>query len=123
LITDRLGKRRAILLGTAVNCVAVALLPFVGGSLILALAALFLFYISFEFTIVSAIPLMTEVMPQARATMMAAFFTSASFGRALASGLTSWLYGIGFGASVLAVLAANLLAIAVLRRMRLGKDE
>jgi predicted MFS family arabinose efflux permease len=122
LVTDRLGKRRSILLGTAVNCVAVALLPFVGGSLVLALAALFLFYISFEFTIVSAIPLMTEVMPQARATMMAAFFTSASFGRALASGLTSWLYGIGFGASVLAVLVANLLAIIVLRRLHLGQD-
>lgn len=122
LITDRLGKRRSILLGTLVNCVAVAALPFVGGSLPLALTALFLFYISFEFTIVSTIPLMTEVMPQARATMMAGFFTFASFGRALASGLSTWLYEIGFGASVSAVLAANLLAILVLRNLRLEHD-
>lgn len=123
LVTDRLGKRRSILLGTVVNCVAVAALPFVGGSLFLALSALFLFYISFEFTIVSSIPLMTEVMPAARATMMAGFFTSASFGRALASGITSWLYGIGFGATVLAVLAANLAAIFTLRRLRLDGED
>src|SRR5690606_41636126 len=46
-----------------------------------ALLALILFYISFEFTIVSSIPLMTEVLPHARATVMASFFILASIGR------------------------------------------
>lgn len=122
-ITDRMGKRRAILLGLSVNSLAVAALPLAGGSLFLALAGLFLFYISFEFTIVSSIPLMTEVMPAARATMMAGFFTFASFGRALASWITPALYARGFGVSILAVVLANLLAILILGRLRLRVEE
>jgi predicted MFS family arabinose efflux permease len=118
LITDRLGKRRAIFIGVIVNCLAVALLPLTVGSLALALAVLFLFYISFEFTIVSSIPLMTEVMPAARATMMAGFFTSASFGRAAASWITPGLYAISFGVSLLGVVAANLVSLAFLVRLR-----
>lgn len=121
--TDRLGKRRALFIGLSVNTLAVIALPLAGGSLFLALATLFLFYISFEFTIVSSIPLMTEVMPSARATMMVGFFTSASVGRALASWVTPALYARSFGASLLAVIAANLVALLLLGRLRLRAEE
>lgn len=122
LVTDRLGKRRAIFLGLAVNCLAVVLLPFMEGSLLGAVFSLFLFYISFEFYIVSSIPLITEVLPQARTTMMAGFFTSASIGRALASAISPTLYTLGFGFTVAATVLLNLIAIAYIRGMRLEAE-
>ena len=122
-LTDRMGKRRAILVGLIVNSLAVAALPLAGGSLVLALAGLFLFYISFEFVIVSSIPLMTEVMPSARATMMAGFFTFASLGRATGSWIAPGLYARSFGASILAVILANLVAMLILSRLRLRAEE
>lgn len=123
LVTDRLGKRRAIFIGLLVNCLAVIALPLAAGTLTGALVTLFIFYISFEFFIVSSIPLLTEVMPNARATMMAGFFTSASIGRALASVFSVPLYAFGFWAVVLATVAFNLLAIISIRGLRVAEGE
>jgi predicted MFS family arabinose efflux permease len=122
VITDRLGKRRAIALGALVNCSACLALPFMGNSYAGALIALFLFYISFEFTIVSSIPLMTEVMPAARATMMSGFFTFASIGRALASWVTPMLFSLGFGFNAGAAILFNLAALLCLRNLHLETE-
>lgn len=122
-ITDRLGKRRAIIGGLLVNCLATLLLPFTDGSLAGALAALFLFYISFEFTIVSSIPLMTEVIPRARATMMSGFFSFASIGRAVASWITPWLYASGFALNAAVAIGLNLVAIFVLGSLHIEAEE
>jgi predicted MFS family arabinose efflux permease len=122
LITDRLGKRRSIVIGTLVNCAACLALPFMSGSYAGALLALFVFYISFEFTIVSSIPLMTEVMPVARATMMSGFFTFASIGRALASWLTPALFALGFGFNAAAAILFNLAALLCLRSLHLEAE-
>lgn len=121
--TDRIGKRRAISAGVAVNSIAAILLPIVGTTVLGAQAGLFLFYISFEFMIVSSIPLMTEVMPRARATMMAGFFTSASIGRAFATVIGPGLYAVGFGASVLAAVLFNLAAFFMLSRLQLAEES
>lgn len=123
IITDRLGKRRAIFIGLAINSLAVIALPFTAGSLVAALVCLFFFYISFEFFIVSAIPLMTEVLPNARATMMAGFFTSASIGRAVAAVFASNLYLWGFWMVVAATVLLNLAAIASLRGLHLEAEQ
>lgn len=117
LLTDRLGKRRAIVLGVLVNCLASLALPFMGQSYMGALVGLFFFYVSFEFIIVSSIPLMTEVLPAARATMMSGFFTFASLGRAFASWLTPLLFVRGFGFNTAAAITINLLALLFLRRL------
>jgi MFS transporter, DHA1 family, inner membrane transport protein len=123
LITDRLGKKRSIFIGLVVNSAAVLMLPFMQANLTGALVALFLFYISFEFLIVSSIPLMTEVMPKARATMMSGFFTTASIGRAAASVVVSPLYRFGFLAVVFVAIAFNLLAIWAIRDIELPAEK
>jgi predicted MFS family arabinose efflux permease len=69
-IIDRLGKRRSIIYGL-VGSLAVSLaLPYMGGSRALAVAGLFLFFITFEFTIVSSTIFMSEVEPESRVTLM-----------------------------------------------------
>jgi predicted MFS family arabinose efflux permease len=81
LFADRLGMKRAIILGPLMAIVSYLLLPFIGQSLGLAMVGLFLVFLSFEFTIVTSFPLCTEVIPQARATMMAGYYATAGVGR------------------------------------------
>jgi predicted MFS family arabinose efflux permease len=112
LLADRIGKARATGLGIAVNCMAAFTLPIVGRTEVGALIGLFFFYISFEFTIVSQIPLMSEVMPKARATTLSFNAAAHSLGRALGALSAPYLYALGFGAVTGAAVAVNLLALA-----------
>jgi len=91
-LTDRLGKRLAVGAGLLLNCLAALALPVLGGRFSGALVGLFFFYLAFEFTIVSSLPLMTEVMPALRATVMAVWIASLSLGRALGDLLAPPLY-------------------------------
>jgi len=115
---DRLGKPRAIGLGLAANCLAALSMPLLGRTQAGSLVALFIFYLSFEFTLVSIIPLMTELMPSARATMLAVNVAALSLGRALGDLLAPRLYGLGIWSVVLGAVGFNLLALLVLRKVK-----
>ena len=91
-LTDRLGKPHSVAIGLILNCTSALLLFLLGQNLYGALAGLFLFYITFEFALVSSIPLMTEVSPTSRATMMALFASSHALGRALGDILSPHVY-------------------------------
>jgi predicted MFS family arabinose efflux permease len=82
-ITDRLGKVRSLYLGLGSVILACLVLPLLGRSLFSALIGLFIFYLSFEFSFVTLISLLTELAPSARATLMAANLAAAASGRAL----------------------------------------
>ncbi len=92
LTTDRLGKPRALVLGLTGNIIAALLLPVVGRTEIGALVGLFLFYITFEYVLVSHIPLMTEVMPGARATLLSFNVMGHSIGRTIGALLATFIY-------------------------------
>jgi predicted MFS family arabinose efflux permease len=113
IFTDRWGKRRSVALGLILNGVAALALTRAGGSLNLALGGLFFFYITFEFTMVSSLPLMTEVLPGARSTFMAAFIASTAIGRALGSLAATRLYLWGGQMGVSPVLLPVLAAVAL----------
>ncbi|HLO15901.1 MAG TPA: MFS transporter [Anaerolineales bacterium] len=111
LFVDRVGKIRAAGIGLLANCVAAILLPLIGRTELGALVGLFLFYITFEFTIVSIIPLMTEVMPAARATTLSFTGAANSLGRAIGALLAPTLYTFGFLIVTGAAVAFNLLGL------------
>jgi predicted MFS family arabinose efflux permease len=117
--TDRLGKPRALAIGLITNSFAAVLLPFIGRTQIGALIGLFLFYITFEYIMVSHIPMVTELVPSARATMLSLNVTGHALGRALGAFLAAFIYqqfGFIFVAST-AVLF-NVAGILALRRMQ-----
>ena len=111
LLADRIGKARSAGLGIAANCLAALLLPSIGRTEFGALAGLFLFYISFEFTIVSQIPLMTEVMPSARATTLSFNLAAHSLGRMGGALLAPALYALGFSYVTVASIIFNMLGL------------
>ena len=111
LFVDRVGKVRAAGIGILANCIAAVLLPLIGRVEWGALAGLFFFYITFEFTIVSTIPLMTEVMPSARATTLAFSGAAHSIGRAIGALIAPSLYVLGFSFITGAAVVFNLLGL------------
>jgi predicted MFS family arabinose efflux permease len=123
---DRMGKRRAVSIGLISNGLAALALLWLGRSLTGAMIGLFLFYITFEFTIVSAMPLMTEVFPAARATFMAMFIASTALGRSIGSLAAPRLYHLGRSAEelpplliiVLGTIILDLGALLALRAIR-----
>jgi predicted MFS family arabinose efflux permease len=83
ILTDRLGKNRSIRIGILLSGITCLTLPLLGTSLVGALLGLFLLYICFEFTFVSMISMMSEVLPNTRGTFLAANLAASAGGRAI----------------------------------------
>ena len=112
LLADRIGLARAAVGGVAVTVAAYLLLPAAAQSLPLALCALFGVFLAFEFTVVTAVGLITEVLPDARGTMMGMLGATSGTGRMLGAlmGGYVWLWG---GLAATSAVAAALAALAL----------
>lgn len=122
-LADHLGKEKTIFMGLAASSLFVLTLPWLGKSVVGVMIWLFLFYFTFEVIIISALPMMSEVMPQARATMMALFIAALSLGRALGDVLGPFLYQGGFWINAIACIVLNVLAGLILTRIKLPQPS
>jgi len=82
---DRLGKRRAVLIGLVISALTYGALPMLGQRLEWATGGLALLFVAFEFTIVSLLPLISELAPSARATTMSANIAAMTLARMIGS--------------------------------------
>jgi predicted MFS family arabinose efflux permease len=114
LYVDRLGKRRAVAIGIGTNALACLLLPVLSFGVEGALLGLFLFFLTFEFGVVSLVPLMTELAPGARATLMAGNVAAFSGGRMLGALIGPALFDVGLLANSTTAAAFNGIALVVL---------
>lgn len=121
LLADRVGKERLMAISFMLNGLWVISLPRLGQSQAGAFVWLFVFYLTFEIGIVIALPVMTEVVPQARATMMALFIAALSIGRALGDVVAPILYIHGFIVNAIACLVLDLIAVFLLSRIHVRK--
>ena len=113
--TDRIGKRRAVIVGLTVSAIAFALLIPVRNEMALGLAMLGIALFGFEFTIVSSIPLASELVPQARAKYLAWMVVAMSLARGIGAAVGPILFrSFGLTGPALAAVAADILAMALL---------
>jgi DHA1 family inner membrane transport protein len=112
VLNDWLGKHRSVSIGLILNILAVLGLPVLGSSLNGALLGLFFLYLTFEFTLVSSLPLMTEVLPSVRATFMSTYIAGMAIGRGLGSLLSLPLYRLSGTSLALPPILANVLVAA-----------
>jgi predicted MFS family arabinose efflux permease len=124
LLTDRLGKGRAVAVGLTLEAAGFIVVALLGGTLAVAVVGLVLGICGFEFGFVSSIPLGTELQPAARIQFLSRFVVAQAFGRAVAA-----LVGIGVfalagitGVGVLAAVAA-LAAAAIMQIAAAGHDH
>ncbi len=123
-LADHLGKKKSIILGLVLNSAWVAALPLASRSVTGAMVWLFIFFLTFEIALVSAIPLISEIIPNARATMLSLFFACASLGWALGAFLAPRLYSLsGFMTVAVAAGGFNILALVLMQGIRLKHLE
>jgi predicted MFS family arabinose efflux permease len=106
------------MIGLAGNAAMALLLPLAGGSVATALIGLALFYLTFEYTVVSMLPVMSEILPRSRATLLAFYAASFSLGRAAGSLVSPRLYELGFAPVTLTAAGLNAVAFLFLIRLR-----
>jgi predicted MFS family arabinose efflux permease len=112
LASDRLGLKRAVVVGTILLVLSYCLLPWSEQSLTLTLVCLFIVFLSFEFVVVTFLSLATEILPKARATMISALLVAGSLGRAIgaSAGATVWQQG---GLTATSTVSAVVTAVAL----------
>jgi DHA1 family inner membrane transport protein len=114
--SDKFGKRRLVTWGIAANILACLILPFTAINLTLVLAGLFLFFITFETSLVATIPLATELSPNSRAMYMTVVATAFTLGKAVMTPIAPYLFELGIFANCIAAAGLNLIAIFVVWR-------
>ena len=113
--TDRLGKRRAVLIGLSVSAIAFTVLAFVEAGVITGVVAIAIALVGFEFTIVSAIPLASEMAPHGRARYLSLTIVAMSVGRAVGAFVGPRLFdATGLPGPALGAAAANACALLLL---------
>jgi MFS transporter, DHA1 family, inner membrane transport protein len=112
-VSDRLGLKKAIIIGLGLAITAYLLLPLVGTTLPLAMVSIFFVFCAFEFTMVTSFSLSTELMPEARATMMAGFYAASGLGRMLGVLLGGFLWRAA-GIEGVAWVSATLTGVGLL---------
>lgn len=114
-ITDRIGKRRAVLGGLAISAVGFTLLVPTQNAMGLGLVVLGVALFGFEFTIVSSFPLASELMPSARARYLAWMVVAMSLARGLGAAAGPILFeSFGLPGPALAAVAADVVAATIL---------
>jgi predicted MFS family arabinose efflux permease len=113
--TDRLGKRRAVLIGLIISIIGFGLLVPAQNSMGVGLAVLALALFGFEFTIVSSIPLASELMPTSRARYLGWMVVSMSLARGIGAAVGPYLFdSFGMAGPAIAAAAADVIAAIVL---------
>ena len=118
VISDKLGRERSIMLGMGMMLVVSVVLPFIGGTQAGALIGLFFFYLSYEFTFVSTLPFMTELVPEARGTLLGANVACLALGRMIGNLVSPFVFRVGFWANALSAVIFILIAFWGLSRAK-----
>jgi len=113
LLADRIGLKRAVIIGLSLTTLGFLLLPFIGKSLPTALAGLFFIFLAFEFSIVVFVTLCTEIMPDLRATMMSFFSASGGLGRVIGVLVGGFVWSFG-GIAATGLVSAGITALSLI---------
>jgi predicted MFS family arabinose efflux permease len=125
VLTDRLGKKRSVLIGLLGLAAALVALPGLANlGLAAALSGVVLMILAFEFSIVSLLPMVTELAPDARASLFSLNITALSLGRIVGALAGGWLWELAGGIRANALVgAACALAAACLMAWGIAEIE
>ena len=112
IFTDRIGKKRSVIIGITGSLVAYVAMPFLDTGVIQAVAIIAAARMCFEFNIVSHFPLLSEQVPSQRGQVMTLGTAATMLGATLSGFTGPWLY-VNIGVAALAWTSAAAVAIAL----------
>ena len=114
-MADRLGKRRSVAIGLVISIIGFGLLATSPPTVAIGVGLLALALFGFEFTIVSAIPLATELQPEARARYLSWFIVAMALARTVGAAIGPAIFDwTGLPGVAVAAVAVDILALVVL---------
>ena len=112
LITDRIGKKRSVLIGTTGTLIGFLLIPFLNTTVVTAMVGIVVGRGSFEFAIVSSIPLLSEQIPTERGKVMTLGAAANLLAATVASISGPWFY-VHQGILGMSIVSAIFTSIAI----------
>lgn len=122
---DRFGKRPVVITAGLLNAIIFLLIPLSSGQLTTAMGVLVALFFTFEIAVVGAIPLLTELVPSARAAVMSMSLGAMAAGRTIGSliGPVVWDRAGVTGNSLVSAVMMFLAVMVLARWLREGKEE
>jgi len=122
LFTDRIGKKRSVLIGIVGSLVGYTLMPALNTSILLAVASIAFARMFFEFNIVSHFPLLSEQVPAQRGQTLT-LGSAAILVAGTAAGFSGpWLF-VNFGVAALAWSSGAVVVVALAVVLLLVREE
>ena len=122
LFTDRIGKRRSVLIGIVGSLAGYALMPVLNTSVTLAVVAIAFARMCFEFNIVSHFPLLSEQVPAQRGQAMTLGSAAALVAGTVAGFSGPWLL-VTLGVPALAWSSGLAVALAIAIVLLLVREQ
>lgn len=122
LFTDRIGKRRSVLLGIVGSLAGYLAMPFLNWSVVTATLAIAVARMCFEFNIVSHFPLLSEQVPTQRGKVLTLGAAITLIGGTLAGFTGPWLL-VNAGVTVLALTSAAAVTLALVVVLALVREQ
>lgn len=122
LFTDRIGKRRSVIIGSALAIFFYLLLPALNRGVVLLVIGLGLARMASEFAIVSNFPLLSEQVPTQRGKVMT-LSTAAAFSASSIAPLFAPTIYTTVGPNVVALISAALSALALLLLLTIVRER
>ncbi|MBE0684527.1 MAG: MFS transporter [Anaerolineaceae bacterium] len=120
----RLGAKRAVAIGLVFSALTAIAIPWLGEfGLWGAELGLFLFNFAFQMPFIAYAPLLTEVLPFARASLLGATLASVGIGRMLGALLAPYLFAWGFQFNALAAMILFLVSLFTLSKVKTHQEQ
>ncbi|MDX9849959.1 MAG: MFS transporter [Anaerolineaceae bacterium] len=120
----KLGSKRTVAIGLVFSAITALTLPWLGGfGLWGAEAGLFLFNLAFQMPFIAYAPLLTEVLPLARASLLGATLASVGVGRMLGALAAPYLFARGFQFNALAAMVLFLISLFTLTKVKTHLEQ
>jgi len=123
-LIGRLGAKRTVAIGLVFSAITAIAIPWLGSfGLWGAETGLFLFNLAFQMPFIAYAPLLTEVLPLARASLLGATLASVGVGRMLGALAAPYLFARGFQFNASAATILFLVSLFTLRKVKTYKEK
>ena len=121
-LVDRIGKKKSVYIGLVITIFVSAMIFWLDDTLPGSLVWLFIFFIGLEYAVISSLSMMSEIVPEACASVIAIFYATVSIGFTVGPAVAPLLYRHGFSVNTLSCIFLFGCGLFFLSKIRMPKN-